>query len=338
LRLRLLEFNIPDLPRGMLLATFFFAVAWLTAFPDVPYAWVWGLIIGAGIVTWVMGSGWIRPRDASQTVQPPSGLDKPHRPSADFAALIDAITAQGQANRQEEQSEDRAKTFREWLTIPLLIGTVILLRYQVEEMKKVYDPIKGQADAAIIQAEAAKTQGAVAKTQADAAIEMAKAARENTVAAERAWVGPNGATMDAVPVAGSEASFVINCQNSGRQPAISFQSNAQPFVLTLEEDKNGGFISETIKNTNDCLARGPVSGAQVVYPSTGFSGNQLTVKFDKDLIDGNVAIGAKIIGVTGCFVYETFGTPHHSTFCFFYRNGVTKVPNMNFCSSGAYAD
>jgi hypothetical protein len=61
LRLRLPEFHIPDLPRGMLLATIFFAVAWLAAFPDVPYAWVWGLIMAAGIVTWVMGSGWQGP-------------------------------------------------------------------------------------------------------------------------------------------------------------------------------------------------------------------------------------------------------------------------------------
>jgi hypothetical protein len=111
LRLRLLEFHIPDLPRGMLLATIFFAVAWLAAFPDVPYAWVWGLIIGAGIVTWVMGSSWMRPRDASQPVRPPSGFDEPHRPSADFAALIDAITAQGQANRQESNQKTGRRHF-----------------------------------------------------------------------------------------------------------------------------------------------------------------------------------------------------------------------------------
>jgi hypothetical protein len=308
----------------MLLATILFAVAWLAAFPEVPYAWVWGVIIAAGIVTWVMGSGWIKPSKISQPIESPFAADSPYSPSADFAALIDAINTQGRANRQEEQIEDRDKTFRDWLTIFLLFGTVILLRNQVQEMRKDYDPIKGSADAAV--------------KQAGAAIDMAKAARENNVAAERAWVGPNGATMQAVPTAGNGVNFIINYQNSGRQPATSFRSEARPFVFTAGEDKNGAIISETIKAINACLALKPTLGAQVVYPSTGFSSNQLTVSFDKDLIDQDVVSGAKIIGVTGCFVYETFGTPHHSTFCFFYKTGITKVPNMNFCSSGGYAD
>jgi hypothetical protein len=329
----------------MLLATILFAVAWLAAFPDVPYIWVWGLIVASSVVAWVLGSGWVEPRDVSRSIEPAAAAGKSYQPSADFAALIDAINAQGQANRQEEQTEDSGKKRREWLTISLLLGTVVLLRYQVQEMQKVYDPIKKsaeaadmQAQAAVKQAEAANTQGVVAKTQANAAIDMAKAARDNTIAAERAWVGPNGATMVAVPTAGSSVSFVVNYQNSGRQPATSFLSNAQPFVVTVEQDKNGAITSENVKNINSCLGRSAVTGAQVVYPSTGFSSNQLTVPFDKNLIDDDVVKGNKIIGVTGCFVYETFNTTHHSTFCFFYKTGVTVVPNMNFCSSGAYAD
>jgi hypothetical protein len=184
LRLRLPEFRIADFPRGVLFTAILFSVAWLAAFPDVPYVWVWGLIVTVSVVTWVLGSGWVGSRNIDQPTEPSAATGMSHLPSADFAALIDAINAQGQANRQEERAEDRGKKRREWLTIGLLLGTVALLRNQVEEMKKVYDPIKGQADAAVIQAEAAKTQGAVAKTQADAAIETAKAARENTIAAE----------------------------------------------------------------------------------------------------------------------------------------------------------
>jgi hypothetical protein len=144
--------------------------------------------------------------------------------------------------------------------------------------------------------------------------------------------------MEAVPTAGNGVKFAINYQNSGRQPATSFLTNAKPFVITSQEDKNGAIMAETVKNINACLALSPITGAQVVYPSTGFSGNQLTVSFDKNLIDADVVSGEKIIGVNGCFVYETFSTPHHSTFCFFYKTGVTNMPNMNFCPTGAYAD
>jgi hypothetical protein len=332
------RFRIPDFPRGALLATVLFSVAWLAAFPDVPYFYVWGLITAAGIVTWVLGSAWIGPDAIGPPRNPPSSNNQSQRPSSDFVALIDAITAQGEASRQEEQNEDRSKSFREWLTIILLVGTVVLLRSQVIEMQKVYDPIKGQADAAGKQADAASTQAIVAKAQADAAIESARAVRENTIAAERAWVGPNSGALDAVPVAGNPVTFNIAYQNTGRQPARSFQSNADAFVVTLDEDLNGVTAAKLAKNMTDCLNKKPVVGAQVVYPSTGFASNQLSVTLDKGLIDDKVVSGDKILAVSGCFVYETFDSPHHSTFCFFYRSGMTKAQNLSFCPTGAYAD
>jgi hypothetical protein len=73
--------------------------------------------------------------------------EKPDRVSADFAALIDAITDEGKAYRAEEESEDTAKRFREWLTILLIACTFIAIGWQVSEMIKVYGPIKEQADA-----------------------------------------------------------------------------------------------------------------------------------------------------------------------------------------------
>ena len=74
--------------------------------------------------------------------------EKPEGLSADFAELIDTITQEGQATRAEEKREDDMKQTREWLTIALLIATVVLLGWQVSEMVKVYGPIERQADAA----------------------------------------------------------------------------------------------------------------------------------------------------------------------------------------------
>jgi hypothetical protein len=78
----------------------------------------------------------------------PRGDDPPNSPSADFAALINAIAAEGRAYRAEEQSEDRGKTFRDWVTIGLLIATTAGIYWQISELIKVYGPIKEQADAA----------------------------------------------------------------------------------------------------------------------------------------------------------------------------------------------
>jgi hypothetical protein len=87
-------------------------------------------------------------------------------PSADFAALIDAITAEGRAYRKEEQREDRGKKFREWITIVLIALTFGAVSLQVHEMIKVYEPIREQAKAATDQAAAATIQAETEKRSA----------------------------------------------------------------------------------------------------------------------------------------------------------------------------
>jgi hypothetical protein len=132
------------------------------------------------------------------------------RPSADFTALIDAITAEGRAYRKEEQREDRSKKVREWITIILIALTFGAVVSQVREMIKVYEPIKSQAEAALIQAEAAKVQSEAAKTQAQGlqdqtqlAKEAAIASHQSLIAAQRAWVGPSGAIVQGSPTLGT---------------------------------------------------------------------------------------------------------------------------------------
>src|ERR1035438_7228730 len=65
------------------------------------------------------------------------------------AALINAIHAEGRANRKEEKREDRGKKFIDGITLVVLICTLVALvltyfaiRKQVDEMKRVYDPIE----------------------------------------------------------------------------------------------------------------------------------------------------------------------------------------------------
>jgi hypothetical protein len=109
---------------------------------------------------------------ATSNAERPSGDNEPNRPSSDFAALIDAIAAEGRAYRAEEQSEDRSKKFRDWITIGLLVATTAGIYWQISEMIKVYGPIKDGAEAAKTQAGAAAgqvtvMQGQLAEMKAD---------------------------------------------------------------------------------------------------------------------------------------------------------------------------
>ena len=48
--------------------------------------------------------------------------------------------------------------------------------------------------------------------------------------------------------------------------------------------------------------------------------------------------GEEIIIVDGCFLYRTFDKPRHSYFCYFYKQGISKLESLNICFSGHHAD
>jgi hypothetical protein len=251
--------------------------------------------------------------------------------STDFTPLIDAIAAEGRAYRKEEQREDRGKERREWITIALIFVTFVAVCYQVHEMIKVYEPIKAQAEASVKQADAAKTQ-------ADLAKDAATSTKESVIEASRAWVGPSAATINGTLSIGKDSEVVIIYQNTGRQPAVGFSPNVRIYVETVKEDAEGLTGKRIESALVDCQLKKPSNGTQVVYPTTGFGGSQIRSKFDKSMIDDDVIKGDKILIAMGCFSYETFGIAHNSAFCFFYRNGMSPGNDLNFCSTGNYAD
>jgi hypothetical protein len=142
LRFRIPEFRIPDFPLGALLATILLSVGALLAFPDIPYAFVWELLVIVSTIVWGLGAGFLRgslPDEVSgSTKSQPSGQNIYGPPTADFAALVDAINTQGRANRKEERREDFRRQFIDVTTIMLLALTVVAIFRQVNEMVKVY--------------------------------------------------------------------------------------------------------------------------------------------------------------------------------------------------------
>jgi hypothetical protein len=272
--------------------------------------------------------------------------------SADFAALIDVIRDEGKANRDEERREDRGKAFREKLTVFLLCLTVIAIGWQVYEMIHVYGPIRDQAVAAAAQAAAsdkaanAAIRAADSTTKAaDAAVKQSEIATKQAessdraaIQSQRAWVGPRDAKLESKPAAGQKNKFVIEYQNTGREPGLGFVFNAVPGVETLVEDSDGTFIRRMLEYLQNCAKTQAIITAGVVYPTTGLGAAALNVPIDEKLIDADVVSGNKVLIINGCLTYQSGNIVRHSAFCYFYKSDVTDIAHLNICAAGNYAD
>jgi hypothetical protein len=283
-----------------------------------------------------------------------SRLDKERDKDGKYLVAISRIADALEGTKTQDQTDDDKRASREKLTIWLLVFTVIFTgladvifyatlrdshENSMEQLGRLDKQLGLMADSSRqtdVQIAVNKDLAAAAKDQADAARQGAAVARDNIVAGSRAWVGPNGATIEGTPAIGNSVDFVITYQNSGRQPATGFVPAGDVFTLTT--DDAGRSVSKISENVEKCRAQPPIAGAEVVYPSTGFSGNQYRTTVDKSLIDDEVVKGDKLIVMTGCFAYITFDTAHHSAYCFYFRNGTTKPPNLSFCVNGSYAD
>jgi hypothetical protein len=180
------------------------------------------------------------PENAAQQ-EPSSGQksnDGQHGPSADFAALIDAIIAEGRAYRAEEQREDKGKTFREWITVILLLLTMCAIFWQVYEMVHVYGPIRDQAEAS--------------KTAAYAATKQSENSDKTLVQTQRAWVGPINASIASEPAIGKPVEITIQYQNSGRELALGFIYSVEPYLCTPAEEANWSVSTKILNFMNTC--------------------------------------------------------------------------------------
>lgn len=266
-------------------------------------------------------------------------------PSPDFAALMDTIAREGKANRDEEAREDRGKRFREYLTLIFIIATAAGVFYQAHIFSQQLDEMKSAsvqtnqligANAKL--AEAAGKQADAAQKQADALGEAAKVSHESMILAQRAWVGPTNGAFSAEPSIGKPIEIAISYQNSGRQPALNFVYLGDPFSATTAEDANGTVGHMLTLYMEGCRNAKEWQGGSVAYPSTGFSSYNLNTKTKDDFVDEAITKGDKIVFFRGCFLYQSFDAPRHSYFCYFYKQGQTKIQNLNICTTGHYAD
>ena len=245
-----------------------------------------------------------------------SEKDKDNGPSNDFTALINAIHYEGTANRSEESREDFGKKVRDYITIGVLVLTLIALSKtyvaisdQVGEMRKVYSPIA----------------------------EQAKLAQDNLIADHRAWIGITRGKVDLVQDKPVHATVMYN--NTGRQPApLSVNVNLIPY--TYDDWAISGKATKDIIAAHDtCFgAKDKITPTLMVFPVTGPGGYQYDIIKDDIYAVKSFLSGDKVIVVFGCLLYKSYGHIRHTSYCGFDLSGTTVVQNLSFCTIGNDAD
>jgi hypothetical protein len=167
-------------------------------------------------------------------------------------------------------------------------------------------------------------------------------------AAERPWIGPNGAGIEGTLEVGKRISTRVPYLNTGRQPAPVLITSS-PKLFTREQVDNGVASMWILDKQQSCMAS-PLPAnlvkTRIAYPTTGFTAYFLQLYSDdaslapteRFLATDKFMSGDEIFIFVGCFVYGTAENPHHSSFCFFYDNKASDIHSLPYCLVGQRAD
>jgi hypothetical protein len=287
-------------------------------FPDIPFGFVWEIVAVISMIVWALGAGFLRGSEPSDPNITQEGQSKNVQgpPTADFSALTNAINAQGRANRIEERREDIRRQFIDITTIILLSLTAAAIFRQLNEMVKVYGPIKEQAEAA----KAAAT-----------------AANDNIIAGNRAWIVPGNVSIQQL-VAGAQVNAVVNYTNAGHQPAklersLSFRTFTKDDWWSFPS----GFVLHSLSNA--CMSKQDFTPTSIVYPSTAYQLSTATNESSRIYADDKLVSGDTVLAINGCFIYKTFENVHHTAFCYYFHKVSTPdINHLTVCEAGNDAD
>jgi hypothetical protein len=190
--------------------------------------------------------------------------------------------------------------------------------------------------------------GAIGSLGIIVSLVIAKIAAEDAhmalVAANRAWIGPVGATLAAIPSAPQPAdiSVLIPLRNTGHEPATDASIIGGSDSITIDATYEEIHAKE--QSFEDyCFS---IPGAKhmasavsiVVFPGSNAANDykgSITIK--SDLIDWDVVYGKKYVFLHACVVYETFGEIRHTSVCYYAQAGKT-IGLLPLCDKGNRAD
>jgi hypothetical protein len=106
----------------------------------------------------------------------------------------------------------------------------------------------------------------------------------------------------------------------------------------VSEDRSGALQRNIDAFVSMCFSgKAPTSPeGKVLYPTMPFAAaDELRASFPGNQIDWDVIYGTKILLVENCVAYETSGETRHSSFCYYYWNGVSPDSQVNDCGKGS---
>ena len=164
------------------------------------------------------------------------------------------------------------------------------------------------------------------------------------VAANRAWIGPVSATLDAIPSAlpADDIAVPLPFRNTGHEPATdaSIVGGSDSISIDATYDE----IHAKEQSFEDyCFsipaAKGRAAAESVVVFPGGSASNDYnaSVTIRSDLIDWDVVYGRKYLYVHACVIYQTFGELRHTSVCYYAQAGRT-IGSLPLCDKGNRAD
>jgi hypothetical protein len=161
---------------------------------------------------------------------------------------------------------------------------------------------------------------------------------ENARKADRAWVGAATMRLSDKPAVGNELRFILDYQNSGRQPAqdVFYDMDSYTFNKNMTSD----IAARATRHISRCKSSPPSADRLTIFPGKG---TFEAYRVPKEFVTTTVTGGSDIIITDGCFVYRTLNKIHRTAFCFEYDAQIARgddggKPVMNLCNHGHYAD
>jgi hypothetical protein len=190
--------------------------------------------------------------------------------------------------------------------------------------------------------------GAITSLGIIASLVIAKFAADDAhmalVAANRAWIGPVSATLDAIPSAPLTEDIIVPLpfRNTGHEPATDASiiggSDSISIDATYDEIHAKEQSFEDYCFSIPAAKQMASAQAIVVFPG-GDSHNDYygSITIKSDLIDWDAVYGKKYVYVHACVVYQTFGEVRHTSVCYYAQAGRT-IGRLPFCDKGNKAD
>lgn len=139
--------------------------------------------------------------------------------------------------------------------------------------------------------------------------------RRAVESSERAWLAPLGGQLKGAPAKGQPLDYVVFYRNVGKDPALKFTEAHTSGHIAMPDMLHGQLPA--IPENDTCVGLHPTF-EKVVYPSSQNlnEGYELYLQIRPDAVDGIIE-RMTLEYVQGCFAYESMGSPHHSSYCFF---------------------